>query len=102
MINEVLKNWITPLTTKARVLAYVQERPLLVDEHKSDEACYLESCVCLFLFLSLFTVRPKSLVFTYRDRLLHVSSVEHGVVDVQDDPVKQSAVQRLGHGVARC
>lgn len=29
---------------------------------------------------------------TYRDRLLHVSSVERRVVDVNDDPVEQSAV----------
>lgn len=55
-----------------------------------------------FLSLFYFPVQPKQPRVTYRDRLLHVSSVEHGMIDVQDDPVKQSTVQRLGHGVSCC
>lgn len=29
---------------------------------------------------------------TYRDGVLHVSSIEHWMVDVKDNPVKQSTV----------
>jgi len=32
--------------------------------------------------------------------LLQVLDVEQGVVDPEDDPVKQSTVQGLGHGVS--
>lgn len=39
---------------------------------------------------------------SYRDRLLHVSLVEQGMVNAQDYPVKQGTVQRLGHGVPGC
>lgn len=36
---------------------------------------------------------------SYWDRLLHVFLVEQCVIDAQDDPVKQGAVERFGHGV---
>lgn len=39
---------------------------------------------------------------SYRDRFLHVLLVEQSVIDAQDDPVEQGAVQRLSHGVSGC
>lgn len=36
------------------------------------------------------------------DRFLHVFLVEQCVIDAQDDPVKQSTVQRFGHRVSGC
>lgn len=43
----------------------------------------------------------RVLSLSYRDRFLHVFLVEQCVIDAQDNPVKQGAVQRLGHGVSR-
>lgn len=39
-------------------------------------------------------------VWTHLGGLHQVPDVEQSVVDPEDDPVKQSAVQRLGHGVS--
>lgn len=46
--------------------------------------------------LFCFTLR----VWTHLGGLHQVLDVEQSVVDPEDDPVKQSAVQRLGHGVS--
>ena len=39
---------------------------------------------------------------SYWDRFRHVFFVEQSVIDAQNDPVKQGAVQRFGHGVSGC
>lgn len=39
-------------------------------------------------------------MWTHLGGLHQVLEVEQSVVDPEDDPVKQSAVQRLGHGVS--
>lgn len=38
----------------------------------------------------------------YWDRFHDIFLVEQCVIDAQDDPVKQRAVQRFGHGVSGC
>lgn len=41
------------------------------------------------------------MLIAHRNGLLHVFLIEQRVIDPQDDPVEQGAVQRLGHGVPR-
>ena len=57
---------------------------------------YIYYFACIFLRVS---VRAYE---SHRNRFLHVLLVKQCVIDAEDDPVEQGAVQRFGHGVPGC
>lgn len=54
----------------------------------------------LSVYSSLFSVTVDVFVSSYLCGLHQVLDVEQSVVDPEDDPVKQSTVQGLRHGVS--
>ena len=67
--------------------------------------CLTDLCVCGMYgvcVVCMVCVCVYTVCVSYCGAVLQVLGVEQGMVGPEDDPVKQSAVKGLGHGVPNC
>lgn len=76
------------------------ERTDLPLEHPPQLDNLVKNVLVLNLDQIWFVPLKSRCVWTHLGGLHQVLDVEQSVVDPEDNPVKQSAVQRLGHGVS--